>query len=865
MNRIRSNIKKASVWLTAVAVSVLILLLALTINNAREKGVVDQFSRQQLAIAKGMASGIETAIVSIEKSMVVLSRLPNISQTQPDIILKSMKVIYDDLEGRARFIVRLNEGGNVLFVYPKSSRNDISGLTFRDQPLFREITRTQKPCIGELPLSENRQDRQGPPSVVIGVPQYDDLNHYRGAILAFFSMTSELDRLVKPIQGSMASEYWILNGGGSFISHTNPMWIGRDVTTLLGAAAPEIREVHKILSSGKEGISEIHLKSKTDLKQKNIVVFAPFSVGTQKWYAAVVTPYNAIVSLIRRTFINIVLGATSLIIVVFITSMSIAQASRRRLRLTEEIKRLRERETWQEKLIREKMTIEGIVDGSPIPMFVIDMNHQVLLWNRACADLTGYTAGEMIGTDRHYLPFYGKKRPLIADLIVDHDFESLEKYYGTKKVRKSTRVEGAYEARDFYENLGGRPRHLYFLAAPIYNEKDEIIAAVETLQDVSREDEMAQNLREYAESLQNELDENIHLRKEIERVHSYIQSVVDSLPDKVYEVGADGAIQLINPGQYKDEDKTGIPEIDTHIFEAISPVHGDTAFASWKDNEVEIHTADGQKKVFLITTRSIKGTDRYVIVQRDITEFKNLEQKFYDSQKLAAIGQLSAGIAHEIRNPLSSIKMSLQILEKRMQPEGNDLKRFKIAQREVEHLENLVNDVLIYARPTDPKKEPCDIKKILEHALYMSEQQIEEKKIAVENHISSSLPVLSADAAMLEQAFQNICRNAIESMEMQGKLTIRVNPMNSRDAIQIEIADNGCGIDKEDMPHLFNPFFTKKQYGTGLGLTQVKKIIDLHQGSTDITSRKGEGTKVVITLPLKEGPRSVVPEGKKDV
>jgi signal transduction histidine kinase len=105
------------------------------------------------------------------------------------------------------------------------------------------------------------------------------------------------------------------------------------------------------------------------------------------------------------------------------------------------------------------------------------------------------------------------------------------------------------------------------------------------------------------------------------------------------------------------------------------------------------------------------GTNHYILVQRDITEFKNLEKQLYDSQKLAALGQLSAGIAHEIRNPLSSIKMSLQILTKRINPEGNDLKRFKIAEKEVDHLEMLVNNILAFAKPVEPKKAPADLSK----------------------------------------------------------------------------------------------------------------------------------------------------------
>jgi two-component system sensor histidine kinase HydH len=240
-------------------------------------------------------------------------------------------------------------------------------------------------------------------------------------------------------------------------------------------------------------------------------------------------------------------------------------------------------------------------------------------------------------------------------------------------------------------------------------------------------------------------------------------------------------------------------------------------------------------------------------VQRDITEFKNLERKFYESQKLAAVGQLSAGIAHEIRNPLSSIKMSLQILEKRMQPSGNNSKRFRIARREVDHLEKLVNDILIFAKPSDPQKEPSNIKKILEHALAMVEKSISDKGIHIRTRFEENIPLIEVDPAMLEQSFINVYLNAIDAMEAEGTLFVSAKLIDNGDkSVLVEVEDDGCGIDEKDMLHLLNPFFTRKKYGTGLGLTQVKKIIDLHQGALKILSKKGEGTRVMVTLPIEQ-------------
>jgi PAS domain S-box-containing protein len=471
-------------------------------------------------------------------------------------------------------------------------------------------------------------------------------------------------------------------------------------------------------------------------------------------------------------------------------------------------------------------------------------------------ELTGCPAEEMLGSDQHFKSFYSVKRPMVVDLIVDNDIDGLNKFYGTKKVKKSDKVLGAYEAYDHFDNLGGRSRYMYFLAAPIYDEDGYIIAAMETLQDVSREEELTRSLREYAETLQNELAENIELRREIEGLYNYLQSIVKSLPDKIYEVDKDGIVNFMSWGLKKPYNEFK----GKHFLEFVAPEDENFVMSKWEaakqgiytPYEIETTTKDGRKVNLLVTTSPVIGTDHFILVQRDITEFKNLEKKLYNSQKLAALGQLSAGIAHEVRNPLSSIKMSLQILEKRMNPEGNDLKRFKIAQKEVEHLEELVNNVLVFAKPVEPKTAPVDLNKLLEQALALAEKIIQDKKIEVRLELQE-IPLVHVDSAMITDAFLNIIRNAVEAVEDNGYIRIYARSIGSQPpSVLVVMEDNGCGIEDADMPHLFNPFFTKKKYGTGLGLSQVLKIVEVHQGKLEIISEKDKGTKVCVTLPCDE-------------
>ena len=406
---------------------------------------------------------------------------------------------------------------------------------------------------------------------------------------------------------------------------------------------------------------------------------------------------------------------------------------------------------------------------------------------------------------------------------------------------------------------GGKQRHLYFLASPISDENGNVIAAIETIQDISREQEMSEALQDYNESLRNELDANINLRKSIESLYTFLQSIIKSSPDKIYALDSSGMVTYVSRGLGAPDSMQKEKKI--HLTELIDPENKDLILQKWEDSkkgiftpyEIEARARDGSKRDLLISVTPIKGTDNFIVVQRDITEFKNLEKKFYESQQLAALGQLSAGIAHEVRNPLSSIKMSLQILEKRLKPEGNDLKRFKIAEKEVEHLERLVSDILIYAKPDALDRRTSDLNAFVEHSLEKAEKEIADKHITVKLNLDAALCPAKFDSPKLGQALLNLYLNAIDAMETGGTLTVSTKG-NALDGgknktVELTIEDTGCGIKEADIPYIFNPFFTKKSYGTGLGLTQVKKIVDLHQGTLEIFSKEAEGTRVVITLP----------------
>jgi PAS domain S-box-containing protein len=843
---------KLRIWLASITVIILFLLLALTVNSAREKDIVRIFSGQQLANVQNTAARMTDIFSQTGENIYLFSRFYSNFRINSEDSENYYKMLSSGWKKTFDTIVLFDADGKIKSVYPK---NTLPAINLFDH--FNVIFQRQKPYLSLAWPEQSRPISSGKKTdryLILGYPIKSRDGNFDGAWIISFSLAAVVEKYKQQTLANELGELWITDDQGQIIIHRNPDFIGENIIELL--VNTENKQIDFLSDNGGYFESVVRLDNKK--RQRSIISYYPLKAGDKKWTLLNVVPYSQVISPLRKSFFYTLFSSLLLIIVVIIASMSFAYREGKRLRIREERKRLNERSDWQEKLLREKKTIEGIIEGSPIPSFVIDNEHKVILWNRACTELTGYSAQDMLGTPNHYKAFYSVKRPLIADLIIDNEIEDLSKYYGTKKVKKAEKVLGAFEATDYFENIGGRGRILYFLAAPICDEKGEIIGAIETLQDISREREMTKSLSEYAETLQNELIENIELRRQIEDLYNYMQSIVNSLPDKIYEMDENGIINFMSRGLRNKGEQSSREFINKHFLEFVASGYEEFVLSKWEEAkkgiyrpyEIEATGRDGRKFNLLITTSPVIGTNHYILVQRDITEFKNLEKKLYDSQKLAALGQLSAGIAHEIRNPLSSIKMSLQILTKRMNPEGNDLKRFKIAEKEVEHLEMLVNDILAFAKPVEPKKIPVDLSKVLEQALALSEKEITDKKIEIQTEFAEVSPV-SVDAAMMTDAFLNIIRNSVEASNEHGsiKVTLRYTYEN-RQSVVVEIKDNGSGIDEEDLPHIFNPFFTRKNYGTGLGLSLVKKIVDIHQGMIDIFSKKNEWTKVLIILPV---------------
>ena len=236
-----------------------------------------------------------------------------------------------------------------------------------------------------------------------------------------------------------------------------------------------------------------------------------------------------------------------------------------------------------------------------------------------------------------------------------------------------------------------------------------------------------------------------------------------------------------------------------------------------------------------------------MIINKQAKEQREFETQLNQAKHFAALGQMCAGVSHEIRNPLGIIRSTAELMSDISQTNETRARLSGVIVEESNRLNNIITQFLDFAHPHEPVFEDCYLEQILEKNLLLLQPELDKGNISINNNINGRSFKLKADAEMLFRAFLNIFLNAIQSMEKGGSMNLCIR--EEKDHYEIDITDTGCGINKKDLNSIFNPFFTTKVRGSGLGLSIVKNIIEGHNGSIHIETKEGEGTKVTIDLP----------------
>ncbi len=242
----------------------------------------------------------------------------------------------------------------------------------------------------------------------------------------------------------------------------------------------------------------------------------------------------------------------------------------------------------------------------------------------------------------------------------------------------------------------------------------------------------------------------------------------------------------------------------------------------------------------------------HAIILRDITESRRTEQQTIESERLNALTLLAAGVAHEIGNPLNSLDIHLQLIEREARKldgaKGAELQEsVEVARAEINRLDSIITQFLRAIRPTRPQLRPENINTIVEEAVRFFALEIKDRDVVVEQELRSDLPLLELDRDQMKQAFYNVIKNSFEAMKSRGILRIRTDLDESH--VIVRFTDTGGGISAENLSRVFEPYFTTKTSGTGLGLLIVRRIVREHGGELSIESSEGKGLTLTIRLP----------------
>jgi len=354
-------------------------------------------------------------------------------------------------------------------------------------------------------------------------------------------------------------------------------------------------------------------------------------------------------------------------------------------------------------------------------------------------------------------------------------------------------------------------------------------------------------------------------RTALENMRSYTKNIIESMTTALVSADPDGAIATVNPGACSllDVPESGLVGRGFRDVVRLTPASESAAVGRVVAGDAAKHEAEarlvvGDREVPVAVSASLLRDEEgnrsgAVVLLQDLSELEALQEAVERERHLAALGRLAAGVAHEVRNPLSSLKGFAQFFRSKFRPGSEEERYSDIMIEEVERLDRVVQELLDFAKPTSPDRTLSDPNDLVEQALALIAEDAQFRDVTIERRFAPDLPQVFVDPLQVRQALLNLFLNGIEAMEGGGTLTLETAvTRGGQDApsVSVGISDTGEGMTPDEIAKLFEPFYTTKPKGTGLGLTIVSRILEQNGGQITVTSASGEGTTFTVRLPI---------------
>ncbi len=490
-----------------------------------------------------------------------------------------------------------------------------------------------------------------------------------------------------------------------------------------------------------------------------------------------------------------------------------------------------------QQLSKSQKRYKALFDLAADPIFMVDPDGVIEAVNQRQEQTLGYAERQLIG--RKFLdvvvPGYHDVTGALLDKIV----------LGERKVP-------THEIQ-VYHRLG-KPTPVEMDLIRI---EDEAAPSVMVqLRDITERKRLELRLQQYSEELELKVQERT---REIEDTKKYLEDLLENANDVIYTLDRDQVFTYVNSKVetwgYRKEDLIGRPYLSL-----LSKRHRGRRLKSTLDigakrvYDVEVVSRTGELRAVMVSVSPLRDQEGRILgvlgIARDITEMKKLEHQIRSAEKLASVGKLAAGVAHEINNPLGGILNCLYNLRKGALSPARQEEYLASMEDGLRRVQRIVRQLLDFSQQHEPELVLTDVNTVVEQVLVLTNHAIVANRIRLERQLGQDLPVLMLDRHMMEQVLTNLILNAVQAMKEGGVITIRTRA--SDDTCLIQIEDTGCGIPPEALPRIFDPFFTTKATGegTGLGLSVSLGIIERHGGQILVDSEVGKGTVFTVRLPI---------------
>lgn len=369
------------------------------------------------------------------------------------------------------------------------------------------------------------------------------------------------------------------------------------------------------------------------------------------------------------------------------------------------------------------------------------------------------------------------------------------------------------------------------------------------------------NLRIVSTQLERAYNKLEERALQLSSVQEYTQAILRSITAGVITLGPDGSIVTANPAAERllgQRESDLVPRRVRAVFADDGGLDADVSRVLSGRlprlvKEAKLVTREGKVlHVQVSVSRMRDASGRIlgaVVTLEDISEIKALTDQLIRSDRLAAMGELTAGVAHEVRNPLGIIRASVQLIEDARGDRERIVEATSVIKQEIDRLDRVIKALLDFGRPSAPTFRAVRVSEVLDDVVLFTRRFARQAQVSISYEVPPDTPHVRADPDQMKQVFVNLISNAVQAMESRGG-NIAISARADGGFVAIRVEDDGPGIPERDLPKIFDPFYSTKDDGTGLGLTMVHRIVDEHDGYIEVASREGEGTSFTVYFPV---------------